>query len=358
MKFVKLLVNPERADISGARGLHKWCWKCCRTEPPPESIPANILTVCRLICPNYDVVIELPSSKFVRECRCVLAVQTKILGAYQIARAPRLIMHHSDDTSRRGITFGNSGTQLEDERGPRTVALSSAIVEVDGTAENQVAAIERTFAEGRDLLRNWREVTARMFPNRQDLLDQLPLPLKLTLARFHNKGWIMTDTCNTARKFRRLLREHIVRLAKEENPDITEEEINVLEADCWHHLRNVWLKEVVKRLGELLSDALKEDLEAIHFTLRVTTDVNNLLMASEKYFGLQANYVKVRSYAIHYFEICVDAANYSVFYSCREREVCLIGGPESSIRAFTFILLHVRVVAGATTSAQKEPAQF
>ena len=90
---------------------------------PPESIPANILTVCRLICPTYDIVIELPSSKFVLDCRSVLAVETKTLGAYQIARAPRLITHHNDDTTRRGITFGNSGTQLEDERGPRTVAL-------------------------------------------------------------------------------------------------------------------------------------------------------------------------------------------------------------------------------------------
>ena len=50
---------------------------------------------------------------------------------------------------------------------------------------------------------------------------------------------------------------------------------------------------VVTRLGKYLSDVLKEDLEAIHFTLRVTTDVNNVLMASEKYFGLQANYIKV-----------------------------------------------------------------
>ena len=226
LTLLKLKTPRDIRKVSRAagKGGHQWStWvtqmvlEMLSHRTPPESIPANILTVCSLICPDYDIVKELPSSKFVLECRTVLAVETKTLGAYQIARASRLIMHHSDDTSRQGITFGNSISKIEDERGTRNVALSSAIVAVDGTAENQVVAIERTFAEGREYLRNWREVTERMFPNRQDLLDQIPLPLKLTLARFHNEGWIMTDTCNTARKFRRLLREHIVKLAKEED---------------------------------------------------------------------------------------------------------------------------------------------
>ena len=111
-----------------------------------------------------------------------------------------------------------------------------------------------------------------------------------------------------------------------------------------------------------MSDALKEDLEAIHFTLRVTTDVNNVLMASEKYFGLQANYVKVKyslpRALISYFFIFVSAPEFYVLYSCREREVCLIGGPKSSIRAFTFIGLHAHVVAGGMTSVLKVPVRF
>ena len=37
---------------------------------------------------------------------------------------------------------------------------------------------------------------------------------------------------------------------------------------------------------------LDSDLEEIHFTLRVTTDVNNLLRAIDKYFGAAVNYGK------------------------------------------------------------------
>lgn len=37
---------------------------------------------------------------------------------------------------------------------------------------------------------------------------------------------------------------------------------------------------------------MKEDLEEIHFTLRITLDVVDLLRAIEKYFGGNANYAK------------------------------------------------------------------
>lgn len=264
---------------------------------PPESTPTNILTVGSLICPNYDIVKELPSAKIIRGCIIVLVVETKTLGAYQIARATRLILHHSNDTSCQGITFGNLISQIEDEQDRRNLALSSVIVAFDGTVESKMVAIEQAFVKCRNLLRNWREVMDAMFPNFQDLVAQIPLPIKLTRACLHNKCWTMTDTCNTPQKFRRLLRGVIIRLAKEENSDITEEEMNVLETDCWHHLRNVWLTAVVTQLGQYLSEVLKEDLETIHFSIRVTTDVNHVLMASEKCFCLQANYVKVKYFS-------------------------------------------------------------
>ena len=258
---------------------------------PPESIPANILAVGRLISPNYNIVESVPSINFVRNCRSVLAVETKTLGAAKIAGAVKVLEHHSDDTSRRGVSFGNSILRIATETGYENVALSSAIFAADGTAESGVAAVQRTFREARDLLQNWRDVTRRLFPDNPELLDQLPDPIKLTLARLAAGGWLMTDTCNTAQKFRRLLREIIEAEGKEAG--MTPDEINVYEADCWHHLRNVWIGAVVLKLGKHLAEVLSKDLDAIPFMLRVTTDVTNLGMATEKYFGIQANYVKV-----------------------------------------------------------------
>ena len=43
-----------------------------------------------------------------------------------------------------------------------------------------------------------------------------------------------------------------------------------------------------------MAELLANDLAEIHPILRVTTDIGNLCLAVEKYFGLTVNYVKVR----------------------------------------------------------------
>ena len=89
----------------------------------------------------------------------------------------------------------------------------------------------------------------------------------------------MTNTCNTVQKFRKLLRKVIEAEAKETG--ITEDEINVYEDDCWHHLLSVWFGGVVLKLDQHLSEVLRNDLKAIPFMLLVMTDVTNLGRATE-----------------------------------------------------------------------------
>ena len=179
------------------------------------------------------------------------------------------------------------------------VALPSCIFAADGTSESGVAAIQRTFREGRELLQNWREMTTEMFPGSVELLAKLPNPSRLMLARLASNGFLMTDTCYTARKFWRPLRAVIEVEALEQG--MTADKINVYEADCWQHLWNVWIGAVVLKLGQHLSEVLQEDLLAIPFLLRVTTDVGNLGRATKRYFNEQANYAKVPWPAIFFF---------------------------------------------------------
>ena len=123
----------------------------------------------------------------------------------------------------------------------------------------------------------------------------------------------MTDTCNPVRKFCRLLKGAIEKITKESGTN--DKEIEIYEAGKWvdhdesfkieilyslcllHQIvdiisGNVWFCAVITKLGDNLKDMLDSDLEEIHFTLRITTDVNNLLRAIEKYFGATANYGK------------------------------------------------------------------
>ena len=140
-----------------------------------------------------------------------MVVHTKTLGAFQIAAAAEWIEHKRDETFQRGVTFGNSIVQIAGDHGYKNVALSSGIVAKDSTGEEQVLVIERTFAEGRKLLLHWSNVTARMYPDNNDLLNHIPLPSKLTLARLHKNGWLTTVNCPTSMKFKRLLHEEIAK---------------------------------------------------------------------------------------------------------------------------------------------------
>ena len=101
----------------------------------PNAIAPNILTVCKLVSPNFDIVKELPRERFLRQSRSILAVHTKTLRAFQIAGCKEMLEHKSNDTSRRGITFGNSIVKIADDHGYKNVALSSAIITKDGTTK-------------------------------------------------------------------------------------------------------------------------------------------------------------------------------------------------------------------------------
>jgi hypothetical protein len=101
---------------------------------------------------------------------------------------------------------------------------------------------------------------------------------------------VSTDSCNTACKTQRLLCEVIKKLCFEKG--LTDDEVNVLETDCWNHMQNIWFGAVVKELTSHLDQILKNDLDVIHPILIVTIDPNSIFCAIEKVFGETANYAK------------------------------------------------------------------
>ena len=132
-------------------------------------------------------------------------------------------------------------------------------------------------------LRRWREVTAREFPNRPDLLELIPNERSIDLTKLTtgDGGAITTDTCNSARKTRRLLVE------------MCEGQGNTLyEQDCFHHLRNVWINGVAKAISKFLTEYLHDSLDNISSFLRVSPDLAHVIRAYHKEFSLTANYPK------------------------------------------------------------------
>ena len=195
---------------------------------PPSCIPANIVSVAKIILPNYNVITEVPSIEFIRSSRGTLSYFTKLLASYELAKAPVFIGHHTDGTNRRGIEFQNNILRIAKDGGFKNVTLDSCIVTPNATSVMIRDGVLQSFQTGRVILQRWRTLVSELYPGRQDLLDQIPLPKELSLAKLASGGWSLTDTCNPARAFRKLFIASVRQIAEEEGVSL--EEIRVWEA--------------------------------------------------------------------------------------------------------------------------------
>ena len=135
-------------------------------------------------------------------------------------------------------------------------------------------------------MKRWREIVEREFPNRPDLLEFLPMPDDVDLAKIHNNGCITTDTCNGAKRLQRIFVEYVKEIA----PEGSEGHVRVM--DCMQHVRNVIIKGAAKAVSSFLSTFLQDNLEEISSWLRVSPDLANVIYAYHKEFSLTANYPK------------------------------------------------------------------
>ena len=110
------------------------------------------------------------------------------------------------------------------------------------------------------------------FPNEIQLL---PSDNNIDISKMGYGGAITTDTCNSARKTRRILVERI--------------EGTIHEMDCIHHLRNVWFGCKEKALTCHLNVFLKDSVDNIDKNLRVSASMTALIRAFDKELSLVAN---------------------------------------------------------------------
>jgi hypothetical protein len=72
---------------------------------PPSSISANILSVCKLLFPGVPIIKELPSVRYVCNCRTVSLHLAKTLAAFEIASQGVFSQLFTDGTTRRQTEF-------------------------------------------------------------------------------------------------------------------------------------------------------------------------------------------------------------------------------------------------------------
>ena len=160
------------------------------------------------------------------------------------------------------------------------------------SSENQRNAILDMIKHAGERLHRWKEVIEEMYHSYQ---HDIPVSDEVNIGKLSKGDAVISDTCNDARKTRRLLVNEI----KEAAAEMSTDEIVVLEVDCWNHLRNVWLSGMTKSLSVYLKNELGASLECIDPNLRVTVSIEMVLRAADKEFSLCVNYPKGRGDIFH-----------------------------------------------------------
>ena len=124
-------------------------------------------------------------------------------------------------------------------------------------------------------------MTIREFPDRSDLLELIPDMSSIDISKLTD-GAVTTDTCNSARKARRIL----VEIVSQIDGGVVHEQ------DCFHHLRNVWINGAAKAVSRFLKEYLSDSLDEISSFLRVSPDLAHIIRAYHKEFSLTSNYPK------------------------------------------------------------------
>ena len=228
---------------------------------------------------------QVPSISYVRRCRTILRIVGETLASYRLAKAEDWEQLFTDGTSRRQSALQNLIIGIKEDGQLRNIALSSSIILAGETSEEQVDAISEMISKGGERLKRWAKVIAERYPGYQ---HDIPEDCGMDIGKLSSGGGLNSDTCNAARKTRRILVSKIKEAATELNRECG----NVLEVDCWNHLRNVWLGGMTKALSSYLRNILINDLDSIDARLRVSPKIENILRAVDKEFSLTANYPK------------------------------------------------------------------
>ncbi len=150
---------------------------------PPTCVQANLYAMAKVIMPNFEVIKELPSLRYIRNSRTTLWLVTKTLAAYQLGKAKDWKQLHTDETSRCQTSLVNvvMSYLMEDDEF-RTICLNSAIIAENVMASSQSRAIIGSFQESATLLKKWHDKTAELFPNELDLKDGISDPSTLDVT--------------------------------------------------------------------------------------------------------------------------------------------------------------------------------
>lgn len=226
---------------------------------PASAIGHNIVSVVKKAAPWLNPV--QPTVREIRQMGFELTTLEEALSARRCASAFKVRLLGFDETTDLHQPVLTSNVQIQDtpDGQVQDLVLKAAYLATQGATSEAVAheIEEMCFARLRGLLVSWHAHHQRMFP---DLSWTGPDVQLCSLHRLAGGGALMSDTCNAARKTKRLLAEFIGRQAEAAyrrdqgdeaweslSQEQRENETQVYQLDCHQHLRNIWLGHMSKR---------------------------------------------------------------------------------------------------------------
>ena len=220
----------------------------------------------------------------------VTTTVTKTLAAYQLGHAKNWRQPHTDETSRRQVSIVNVVISIiNNDNQLRTICMSGSIISKDDTADEQSRAIISAFSDCGRLLKEWRDITAVMYPGEDNLLAANPNSDDMSPVKLIG-GFLSHDNCATANKTAYNLMQKILELGKEAG--MSPMALILYQGHCFHHLCNTWFEAIKNYLSRKLTEWLQHNLELIPSHLHVSCKISNLLHQVDKEYSFTANYFK------------------------------------------------------------------
>ena len=277
-------------------------WAQLGRRVSPSAVNANITDVLAAFAPGEMV--PLPCEREMQKKRGELTVAGEAIAAFRVAMARRIISFGWDESTKFGMGLLSTNTQIEPHDAPGTsvdLVQRGGALTAGGTSEYIASEIAQLFAHSRELLQDWKAVHEEQCGSGSWEAASAPNPSAVGMHRLCENTVLESDTCNGARKAKRLVLVAVMAAVREKQGEeawdaLSESErkaeSKVFIGDCHGHLRNIIIKAMGGAATKHLKEALEDDLAEFSSFDRMSVDCMDLIHAIFKELHGGGEYAK------------------------------------------------------------------
>ena len=266
-------------------------WAELARRVAPSAVSKNVFDAIFTYAPDTNL--KVPCEREIAKMRGELTVASEAIAAFRVALCKRIISFGWDESTKFGLGLLSSNTQIETQDGQIVDAIMrGATLTAGGTAEAIAWSVDKKiFTHARELLTKWKAAHENEFGEGSWAQAGGPEPDSIGIHRLSEESLLMSDTCNAARKCKRLVAEAALKAGREKMGEVewnalTEQQrdakCKVYIGQCHQHLRNIIINAMQLKATECLKERLGDSLAEFTSYDRMSVDGNDLIRAIYK----------------------------------------------------------------------------